>query len=375
MEVRGDDHRYLRLTQRPPRPDSGPLFRVADLFAGGGGLSLGVREACEAVGGRFESALVAEVDPDAMATYQANFQPSHTLADPIERHLDGRLGSRLTARETALKTAVGPIDLLVGGPPCQGHSDLNNSTRRSDPRNSLYLRMARAAEVFEPAAILIENVVGARHDRGGVVQRTEDHLLGLGYPVSSRIADALRLGVPQTRRRHIVAAAVDGEPDLAGTEARLARPGRDLRFAIGDLEDASGTIMDEPGRSQGTTRARIDYLFDHGLYDLPDSERPACHREKAHTYKSIYGRLQWDRPAQTVTRGFYCMCMGRYVHPSRRRTLTAREAARIQFFPDFFDFAPARTRTRLARVIGNAVPTKLAWAGGLALLDAMGHRA
>ena len=74
---------------------------------------------------------------------------------------------------------------------------------------------------------------------------------------------------------------------------------------------------------------------------------------------SVYGRLSWDKPAQTVTRGFYSMCMGRYVHPSQRRTLTAREAARLQFFPDFFDFSGANTRTAIATLIGNAVPPKL----------------
>lgn len=87
---------------------------------------------------------------------------------------------------------------------------------------------------------------------------------------------------------------------------------------------------------------------------------------------SIYGRLHWDRPAPTITRGFYCMCMGRYVHPSQRRTLTAHEAARLQFFPDWFDFSPAGSRTKLAIMIGNAVPPKIGFALGLQHLPANG---
>jgi DNA (cytosine-5)-methyltransferase 1 len=72
--------------------------------------------------------------------------------------------------------------------------------------------------------------------------------------------------------------------------------------------------------------------------------------------------LAWDRPSQTITTGFYSMCMGRYVHPSRRRTITAREAARLQYIPDWFRFDTAQHRTALARMIGNAVPSRLSYA-------------
>jgi DNA (cytosine-5)-methyltransferase 1 len=109
---------------------------------------------------------------------------------------------------------------------------------------------------------------------------------------------------------------------------------------------------------QSQTEKRINFLFDNQLYELPNEQRPPCHRDKAHSYDTVYGRLRWDRPAQTITSGFYCMCMGRYVHPEQRRTLTGHEAARLQFFPDFFDFSPAKSRTKLAEIIGNAVPPK-----------------
>jgi DNA (cytosine-5)-methyltransferase 1 len=135
------------------------------------------------------------------------------------------------------------------------------------------------------------------------------------------------------------------------------------------LIDASqGGLIDQVAAPAADSRARMEYLFAHDAYELPDALRPACHRDKPHTYRSIYGRLRWDRPAQTITRGFYSMCMGRYVHPERARTLTAHEAARLQFFPDSFDFGPVTSRTALARIIGNAVPMKLSYVAALELL-------
>lgn len=132
------------------------------------------------------------------------------------------------------------------------------------------------------------------------------------------------------------------------------------------MPDARRTrLVDAVAQSAPATRHRIDYLFDNGLADLPDSQRPACHAGGSHSYKSIYGRLAWDRPAQTVTTGFYSMCMGRYVHPSRRRTITAHEAARLQYIPDWFSFSGVRQRTALAHMIGNAVPSRLSYAVAL----------
>jgi DNA (cytosine-5)-methyltransferase 1 len=138
---------------------------------------------------------------------------------------------------------------------------------------------------------------------------------------------------------------------------------RTIEWAIKDIADISRDyLVDQVAVPQLQTKKRINYLFDNQLYELPNEERPPCHREKSHSYDTVYGRLRWDRPAQTITSGFYCMCMGRYVHPEQRRTLTAHEAARLQFFPDFFDFSPAKSRTKLAEIIGNAVPPKGAYA-------------
>jgi DNA (cytosine-5)-methyltransferase 1 len=118
---------------------------------------------------------------------------------------------------------------------------------------------------------------------------------------------------------------------------------------------------------------RIKYLFKNHVYNLPNTERPKCHQSD-HSYTSMYGRLKWTEPAQTVTTGFGSMGQGRYVHPSRRRTITPHEAARLQMLPDFMDFSSVKTRASLAKLIGNAVPPVLGIAIGEKVLPALAKK-
>ncbi len=126
-----------------------------------------------------------------------------------------------------------------------------------------------------------------------------------------------------------------------------------------DEPDHSTALIARPSRMTATNTERIKHLFMNRLYELPDAVRPSCHRDKAHTYQSVYGRLRWGCPAQTITSGFGSMGQGRYVHPQRQRLITPHEAARIQGFPDFFDFSAAGGVTALRTMIGNAVPPPL----------------
>ena len=102
------------------------------------------------------------------------------------------------------------------------------------------------------------------------------------------------------------------------------------------------------------------WLLEHDEYDLPNSERPLFDQNDGHTYLSMYGRLDWEKPAQTITSGFGSIGQGRYMHPDQMRALTPHEAARIQGFPDYFRFAPLPSRASLATMIANAVPPELA---------------
>ena len=145
---------------------------------------------------------------------------------------------------------------------------------------------------------------------------------------------------------------------------------RSVRWAIGDLLDIEpASVIDTPSRLTDENADRIKWLFDNDAYNLPNAHRPTCHRDEGHSYVSMYGRLAWDAPAQTVTSGYGSMGQGRFVHPRRRRTLTPHEAARLQFLPDFVRFDLVPRRTALATMIGNAAPPALTIAIVTALIE------
>jgi len=353
----------LRLSKRPDFASGASRLRVVDLFAGCGGLTLGVGQAAKAAGLGLDVRLALDFEKAATDVYGANFEDAHVVTDSVEAYFDGELGTKVTVAEAATLKLVGSTDFLLGGPPCQGHSNLNNKTRRNDPKNELYVRMARAAEVLNPKFVLIENVPSVRYDTAGVVQTTVDHLRFIGYKVEAATISFYPLGVAQKRKRHVVLAsridAVDPKAVLDVLVAQVPDGTHNLEWAIKDLEDlANRTGYDiEPVASE-TNKTRMQYLLDNGLYDLPNSERPICH-QNAHSYKSMYGRLKWTEPAQTITSGFGSIGQGRYMHPTQRRALTAHEAARIQGFPDYFDFSVVTKRADLSTMIGNAVPPAL----------------
>jgi DNA (cytosine-5)-methyltransferase 1 len=116
----------------------------------------------------------------------------------VEQFLNGELGEPITTAETEFVQMVGAIDILIGGPPCQGHSNLNNYTRRNDPKNRLYARMARFAELVRPRSIIIENVSAVLHDQGRVVGHTIAALERLGYNVDHDAAQVSALGVARS---------------------------------------------------------------------------------------------------------------------------------------------------------------------------------
>jgi DNA (cytosine-5)-methyltransferase 1 len=349
----------LRADQRPVSNGKRGRLRVADLFSGVGGLSVGAEQAAWALGLQLNHVLAADADEAILDAYQRNFSPARALSSPIEEWVDGELGAPPTEKESELLEQLGGVDLMLAGPPCQGHSSLNNHTRRDDPRNALYLRAVRFAEVARPEHVVIENVPGVLHDRGGVVFYALSQLTSIGYEVSAGVLKAEDLGSAQRRRRYVIAASLTAKPSVEEAVELSRRTPRNVMWAIDDLGNTGETMFDSSPIPKPVNQERMQYLIDHDLYELPDSERPPCHRDKAHTYQSVYGRMYPDRPAPTITIGFGTNGRGRFVHPYEARTLTPHEAARVQSFPDWFSF-DGMTRGQTHKAIGNAVPPRMA---------------
>lgn len=360
--------------KKPPRrrSTSGEIASV-DLFAGCGGLSLGIAEAAHGLGYSHCSKLACDIDEAALGVYSRNFNPKASLSTPIELVIDKSFGSSESNSEKKWLGSLGDVDFLVGGPPCQGHSDLNNHTRRNDPRNDLYGIMSRAGQILQPSCIIIENVPGVQHAKNRVAQRTVSELESIGYKFVSVVLNAADYGVAQNRKRHFSIGTVGSTDRILPIINTLKGRHRPVWWAIKDLDkqgyDSEDTFNTSAVHSKENIR-RISYLFDHDLYELPNEQRPDCHKNKVHSYKSVYGRMYPDAPSPTITSGFGSTGQGRFVHPYRPRTLTPHEAARVQFFPDWFDFGDSGRR-QLQKLIGNAVPPKLGYVLALALIDSL----
>jgi DNA (cytosine-5)-methyltransferase 1 len=289
-----------------------------------------------------------------------------------------------TGGSYALAGEIGDIDLFLAGPPCQGHSNLNNKTRREDPRNLLYVTAVALGVGLQAKSIVIENVPDVVNDKSDVVNIAKALLKAAGYAwIDSGILAADHLGGAQTRKRYFLVASRVAEPKAELSIQEVAKglkyAARPLSWAIGDLlsdpsQEPKTSIMDTTPTLSADNLARIHHLFDNDLYDLPNEVRPDCHKD-GHTYPSVYGRLWWDKPSQTITTGFLTPGRGRYIHPLRPRVISPHEAARIQSFPDNFSFVvdPANppSRTGLQKWIGDAVPPLLGYAAALPLMVRM----
>jgi len=376
---------FLRGGQQTSLGGSHQVLNAVDLFSSAGGLSLGLREAALALGFKFHSEAAVDLDGDALATYRANFDVTQTVESSVKSLIDYRVeGLGDTAEFAYTPTTisafkhVSDVDIIVGGPPCQGHSSLNNHSRGNDVRNELYLTMPALAVATNAKCVIIENVPRVVHDYGQVVDTAAQLFKNAGYFISSGVLTASDFGWPQSRSRHFMIASRIKQPiDIDVIKSSLSQPARDLRWLLGDIEDlpkSSNLLIDSIPNTTEVNARRINWLFDNDAYELVNSERPVCHQD-GHTYPSVYGRLRYDKISPTITTGFQSPGRGRYIHPTKRRVLTIREAARIQGFPDDFNYVAkegkSAKRGNLHKWIGDAVPSILGYVAGLVALETM----
>lgn len=353
----------------------GKLLAV-DLFAGAGGLGVGL----EAAG--WTVAIAVDNNEVALKTHRANFRG---LALNVDMSNPDEVESLIKMVRNI------DIDLVAGGPPCQPFSRAGRAKIRSlvdqgvrdrnDQRKELWRSFVRVVLALRPRTVLMENVPDmAIADDLSVIREIAQMLEQNGYSVDYRLLDAWRCGVPQHRKRFILQARRDGvalnwpKPvhrivtvyDAIGDLPRLGKgtgarqmsylPDSQSEFAKMLSEESSGQFvydhMTRPVRADD--RQAFSLMTSKTLYsDLPQHLR----RYRSDTFVDKYKRLAWDDLSRTITAhiakdGYW------YIHPEENRTLTVREAARIQTFPDHFRFSG--TRSDAFRQIGNAVPPLLA---------------
>jgi len=329
-------------------------FRVVDLFCGAGGLSLGFRNA------GFDLVLSADNDNDSIKTYQRNLG-NHALRLDLSAGTTGSIGKLITE-------SIGAVDVLIGGPPCQGFS-IQRRGDTNDDRNDLLLRHVRIGISVGAKCIVFENVPTVLGPRGHKhVSAAITALEKAGYTVKSAILQAADYGVPQLRRRAFVVAIekkLTNEfyfPYPTHTNATY----RTVRDAIADLPEPAENCTPDlaiPNHQRRNISAlnleRLSHVPEGGgRLDIPPRLRLACHsKDNGHRHLDVYGRMWWDKSAPTITAMFDNFTRGRFGHPTELRNITNREGARLQSFPDSFAFSG--DQKSVARQIGNAVPPLL----------------
>jgi DNA (cytosine-5)-methyltransferase 1 len=341
-------------------------LRVIDLFAGCGGLSQGFRET-----GLFTPVSAVEKDLYAAATYAANFGEEHVHWGDIEDWIQEDLPD---------------ADVIVGGPPCQGFSNLG-AKRDDDHRNQLWEHYVATLVKVKPRAFLLENV-----DRFLKTRQFEEFRAEFAngrlrdYEIDFDVLKATDFGAAQLRRRAIV---IGTRKDLnlieIPTRQVSASGWRTVKDEIGELDPipADRTELPEgrefrvfervvPGKYMAhelhitrnyteLSKKRFEKIpYGGNRFDLPEYLKADCWKRHTSGSGDVMGRLRWERPSVTIRTEFFKPEKGRYLHPEQPRALSHLEAAKLQGFPDTFEWCGPKLE--IARQIGNAVPVPLATA-------------
>jgi DNA (cytosine-5)-methyltransferase 1 len=335
-----------------------------DCYCGAGGLSLGLKRAGFDVAWAFDAAALP------VSTY------NHNLGNHAEQ-----LNSEDVSPDEVLKRVgleVGECALVAGGPPCQGFSRQRRGSD-IDPRNDEIMRFFSLVAAVRPRFFLLENVPALRGPRGKpYLAMLTTAAAREGYLLHTQILNSADFGVPQLRRRlFIVGELTSGLAHFQFPHsAFMPDYYKTVRQAIGDLREPgeSGDRLlanHEVGNISDLNRLRISHVPPGGGREhIPDELKLNCHKVSVEVagHRNVYGRLAWDKPANTITTKCNSFTRGMFAHPSANRNITMREAARLQGFPD--DFVFLGSRVDVAHQIGNAVPPPVGEALGKALAQA-----
>ena len=360
---------------KPRNPIAAKQFSFIDLFSSIGGLTTGFAESLRDQGLAPRSLFAADVDVLATQVYKANWPTAETYPNSVRNLVDSKIdgrgeGARFVYEpkllHPALENLQGKVNAVIAGPPCQGNSNLNNRTRGDDPRNELYLQVPAIAIALNADKVLIENVPGVVREKNNVVGTTISLLESAGYKLEFGVLSADQFGWPQSRKRFfIVADRLNAPRPFQELINEHGQPPKSLEWLLSHKVGTDSELMGTGANLSEENKRRADFLIKHDLFDLPLEERPDCHKGGT-TYTSSYGRMRPELPAPTLTTGFMSPGRGRFIHPFEPRTLTPREGALVQGFPNWYVFDPEGTTSRnnLAKWIGDAVPPVLGHIAG-----------
>lgn len=317
-------------------------YKYIDLFCGAGGLSLGFKEA------GFENVFAVEFNPDFARTYQKNFPEHNLIIDDIRNIDDEKIATLVGTQE---------VDVIIGGPPCQGFSIAGNIGRTfiDDERNRLFKEFVRFVSKVQPKMFVMENVAAmATHLKGKTIKTivTAFENAGIGYKVKWEVLNSVNYEVAQERRR-IVIVGIRNDLDSEFHYPNKSEHILTIKDVIGDLPALkSGEESDVPNhiamKHSAQMLEKMSYVKDGGdRNDIPESLRP-----KSGDIRK-YIRYDSTKPSVCVTGD-----MRKIFHYEQNRALTCRELARIQSFPD--DFIFEGNSIQIQQQIGNAVPPRLA---------------
>lgn len=322
-----------------------------DLFCGAGGLTHGfVLEGLPVVAG-------IDLDPVCRFPYEANNQ-----ARFVERDI-----SKVTTDELEALFGDADLTILAGCAPCQPFSTYAQRYELDgkDGKWGLLYQFARLAKGTMPDVVTMENVpTVAKHK---VFHDFVDTLERFGYKVWFDVVDSSRYGVPQMRRRMVLLASKHGNIEMippTHEKPRTVRQAIEHLRPLGAGESAPGDKLHVTSKLSETNLNRIRVSKPGGTWrDWPRHLVADCHRaESGRTYPGVYGRMEWDKPAPTMTTQCYGFGNGRFGHPEQDRAISLREAAILQSFPRDYAFVPEDGEVSfkvLGRLIGNAVPVDL----------------
>ena len=375
-------------------------IHFADLFCGTGGFSKGFTNYSDS----FELVFAVDLLQIAAKTTIKNHKDTFVVNDDIRKSKPLEIKNHLRISKQR------KLDLIIGGPPCQGFSSIRpfRSSDDEDPRNSLFEEFARYINCFRPKMFVLENVVGiTTHAKGSFLAQMQELFLNLGYITDWRILNTANFGIPQKRERFIMIGAEKGgkicfPKPTHQFDGKTIGSKRKNKMIMLQNENAPHalTVMDAisdlPEIESGDTAEHYyDSKTEYQRKRRKNEDKLTMHESTRHSDKMLeiirhsgssissipshlitsgfstcYSRLEANEPANTITVNFVHPASNKCIHPTQNRALTPREGARLQGFDD--DFIFCGNRAQIVKQIGNAVPPLIGQAIASSIFDYIG---